>query len=154
MRTTVLNGGLCGFARILLFYISLYLKPSDMTENDIAREVVDSCYHIHKELGPGLLESVYEEVLFDELTERGFSVSRQQVIPLIFRGKKYDKAFRTDLIVDKMVIVEIKSVETVLRKHQKTVQTYLRLTDLKLALLVNFNESIIKNGIQRIVNNL
>lgn len=125
-----------------------------MSENEIATEIVDSCYHLHRELGPGLLESIYEEVLYDDLLQRGFSVTRQQIIPIIFRGKRYEKAFRTDLIVEEKVIIEIKSVETVLRKHQKTVLSYLRLTDIRLALLVNFNESIIKNGIQRIVNNL
>lgn len=125
-----------------------------MTENEIATEIVDSCYHLHRELGPGLLESIYEEVLYDDLIQRGFSVTRQQIVPIIFRGKRYEKAFRTDLIVEKKVIIEIKSVETVLRKHQKTVLSYLRLTDIRLALLVNFNESIIKHGIQRIVNNL
>lgn len=125
-----------------------------MTENEIAREIVDSCYHIHKELGPGLLESIYEDVLYDDLIQREFSVTRQQIVPIIFRGKRYEKAFRTDLIVENKVIVEKKSVETVLRKHQKTVQSYLRLTNIRLALLVNFNEARIKDGIQRIVNNL
>lgn len=125
-----------------------------MTENEIASEIVDSCYHIHRELGPGLLESIYEEVLYDDLVQRGFSVTRQEIVPIIFRGKRYEKAFRTDLIVDNKVIIEIKSVETVLKKHHKTVLTYLRLKDIKLALLVNFNEAYIKNGIQRIVNKL
>ncbi len=127
---------------------------NSLSENEIATIVVDSCYHIHKELGPGLLESIYEEILFDELLEQRLDVTRQAIVPLEFRGKVYSKAYRTDLVVNNKVILELKSVETVLPVHQKTLLTYLRLMDLKLGLLINFNESLIKNGIQRIVNRL
>lgn len=125
-----------------------------MSENEIVTEIVDSCYHIHRELGSGLLESVYEEVLFDDLIERDFFVTRQQIVPIKFRGKIYEKAFRTDLIVENKVIVELKSVEKVMPVHKKTLLTYLKLTNLKLGLLINFNEVLIKDGIKRIVNQL
>jgi len=125
-----------------------------MYENEISREIVDVCYHIHTTLGPGLFESVYEEILEIELTKRGFSLSRQKSIPVIWNGLKLDHGFRADLIVEDKVIIEIKSIENIAPVHQKQLLTYLRLTGLKLGLLINFNEALIKNGIQRIVNNL
>jgi GxxExxY protein len=125
-----------------------------MTENEISKIVVDCCFQVHTELGPGLFESVYEECLFYLLRENNLIVERQKEIPVIFRDVKMEIAFRADLVVEKKVIIEIKSIETVLPVHQKQLLTYLRLTGMKLGLLVNFNEALIKNGIQRIVNNL
>ena len=125
-----------------------------MTENDIAREVVDACYQIHKTLGPGLLESVYETVLEHELTQRGLTVNRQVGIPVVYNEVHLGDGFRADLIVGEKVIVEIKSVETVLSVAFKILLTYLRLADLRLGLLVNFHEDQIKNGIKRVVNGL
>lgn len=125
-----------------------------MTENELSKIIVDSCYQLHVGLGPGLLESVYEDILHYELTHRGFEVSRQQPIPVIWKNVKMDQGFRADLIVENKVLIEIKSVETIAKVHHKQALTYLKLTGLKLGLLVNFNESLIKNGITRIVNKL
>jgi GxxExxY protein len=123
-------------------------------ENDLASIIVDCCYHIHVDLGPGLLESVYEEVLYYELTRIGLSVERQKALPVIWKDIKMDLGYRTDLIVENKVIIEIKSVEDIHPVHPKQVLTYLKLTGLKLGLLINFNSPIIKTGITRIVNNL
>jgi GxxExxY protein len=125
-----------------------------MTENELSKIIVDTCYHIHIGLGPGLLESVYEDVLFYELVQKGLIVSRQQNIPLVWKGMKIGQGFRADLIVENKVLIEIKSVEIIAPVHPKQVMTYLKLTGLKLGLLVNFNQALIKNGITRIVNNL
>ena len=125
-----------------------------MTENEISKIVVNICYNIHVKLGPGLLESVYEEILFTELIDKGLSVSRQQKIPVYWKGKEIKIAFRADLIVDDKLIIEIKSVEMLSKVHYKQLMTYLKITDINLGLLINFNESLIKNGIKRIVNNL
>lgn len=125
-----------------------------MTENEISKIIVDTCYKIHTKLGPGLFESVYEEILNFELSKRGLKVNRQNPIPVIWDNLKMEQGFRADLIVEKKVIIEIKSVEAIAPVHQKQLLTYLKLTSLKLGLLINFNEALIKNGIQRIVNNL
>jgi GxxExxY protein len=125
-----------------------------LTENEIAREVVDAAFLLHQRLGPGLLETVYEVVLAHELKKRGLDVQRQMVIPIEYDGIKFDEGFRADLLVAGKVIVELKSVETVLPVHKKQVLTYLKLADKKLGLLINFGAVLIKNGISRIVNNL
>jgi GxxExxY protein len=125
-----------------------------MTENELSKIIVNSCFQIHKELGPGLFESVYEECLNFELLQKGLFVERQKELPVLYKTIKMQIGFRTDLIVDKKVIVEIKSQESIAAVHQKQVLTYLRLSDIKLGLLINFNETLIKNGIQRIVKNL
>lgn len=125
-----------------------------MVENELAKIIVNVCYDVHVEFGPGLFESVYEEILFYELNDRGFFVERQKVIPIYWNGIKMEKGFIADIIVDDLLIVEVKSVETLKKVHYKQLLTYLRLTDIKLGLLVNFNESLIKNGIKRIVNKL
>ncbi|GAA0880417.1 GxxExxY protein [Algoriphagus jejuensis] len=123
-------------------------------ENYLSGIIVDTCYHIHVELGPGLFESVYEEILFYELTQQGLNVKRQLPIPVIWREIKMDQGFRADLVVEDSVLIEIKSVASVEPVHKKQVLIYLKLTGLKLGLLINFNEALIKNGITRIVNNL
>ena len=125
-----------------------------MTENELAKIIVDTCYRIHVGLGPGLFESVYEEILSYELTKQSLSVRRQPPIPVIWDGKRMEQGFRADLIVENKVLIEIKSVEVLAPVHHKQVLTYLRLTRLKLGLLVNFNTALIKNGITRIVNGL
>ena len=125
-----------------------------MTENEISKIIVNSCYQIHVKLGPGLLESVYEEILYSELIEKGLIVERQKTIPVIWKGIKMNLGFRADLIVENKVIIELKSVELIAPVHPKQLLTYLKITGLKLGLLVNFNEVLIKNGITRIVNNL
>jgi GxxExxY protein len=125
-----------------------------MTENEISAIVVDVCYKIHVKLGPGLLESVYEAILHHELTKRGLSVERQKPLPVLWDGIKLDIGFRSDLIVNEKVILEIKSIEQITDIHAKQVLTYLKITKMKLGLLINFNVPIIKFGIKRVVSNL
>ena len=124
---------------------------SKFTENEIAREIVDAAFHIHKALGPGLLETVYEVVLARELEKRGLGVVRQQPVPIAFGDLNFDEGFRADLIVEDKVIVELKSVEQIAPVHKKQLLTYLRLADKRLGLLINFGSAVIKDGINRIV---
>ena len=125
-----------------------------MNENELSKIIVDSAFQIHNKLGPGLLESVYEEIMYFELTKRGLHVERQKGIPVIWENLKMDLGFRADLIVENKVIIELKSIELIAPVHPKQLLTYLRLTGKKLGLLINFNEALIKDGITRIVNNL
>ena len=125
-----------------------------MTENEIGTLVVESAIAFHRALGPGLLESVYEVALAHELTERGMRVERQVPIPIEYRGLKFEEGFRADIIVERRVILELKSVEQVTAAHKKQVQTYLRLTGCKLGYLLNFGEALMKDGITRLVNKL
>jgi len=125
-----------------------------MHENEISGIIVDCCLHVHKTLGPGLLESVYEEVLCYELIRRNLKVQRQVGIPVLYNEIKMELGFRADIIVEDKVIIEIKSVEAIAPVHQKQLLTYLRIANKKLGLLVNFNKALIKDGITRIVNNL
>jgi GxxExxY protein len=125
-----------------------------MTENAIAKEIVDAAFRIHTTLGPGLLESVYDSVLAYELGRRGLRSLRQQAIPVIYDNVRIDIGFRADLIVEDKVIVEVKSVELLAPVHKKQVLTYLRLADKRLGLLINFQVALIKDGITRIVNGL
>ena len=129
-------------------------KKDEMTENEISHFIVNSSLKIHKQLGPGLLESVYEEVLCFELQKEGLSCKRQVGIPVVYEDIKMELGFRADIIIENKVIVELKSVETVLDVHKKQLLTYLKITGLKLGLLINFNVNLLKNGITRIVNNL
>jgi len=125
-----------------------------MDENQISREVVDAAYLVHTRLGPGLLESVYEVALAHELKKRGLTVQRQVPVPIVYDNIEFSEGFRADLVVNDKVILELKSVESVSPVHKKQVLTYLKLTDKKLGLLINFGAVLIKNGISRIVNNL
>jgi GxxExxY protein len=125
-----------------------------MNENEIGTQILAAAIEVHRELGPGLLESVYEIVLARELTDRGFTVERQVPVPIVFKGIRFDEGFRADLIVNDKVLLELKSVERVSASHKKQVQTYLRLTGLKLGYLLNFGEAVLKEGITRCVNGL
>lgn len=125
-----------------------------MTESAIAKQIVDAAFHIHTTLGPGLLESVYHAVLAYELAQRGLRTVSQQAIPVVYGTIRIDIGFRADLIVEDRVIVEIKSVEVLLPVHRKQLLTYLRLSDKRLGLLINFNAALIKDDITRIVNGL
>ena len=125
-----------------------------MHENPISKEIVDAAFKIHTTLGPGLLESVYEVVLTHELKKRGLRVDRQLPVAIEYDGIRFDEGFRLDLLVEDKVIVEIKSVEGLTNVHKKQLLTYLRLKNLKLGLLINFNEEVIRTGITRIVNGL
>jgi len=120
-----------------------------MTENELATIAVDICYKIHTTLGPGLLESVYEAAFAYELDKRGILYTRQQGIIANYEGVILDVGFRTDIIMEGKLIVEIKSVEHLEKSHHKTVLTYLKLSGIKLAILVNFNVNLIKEGIHR-----
>ena len=125
-----------------------------MTENEIGKLILDLAIAVHKELGPGLLESVYEVVLAYELQHRGLRVNRQVPIEIRYKNMTFENAFRADLVVEEKVIVELKSVEQVSEAHKKQVQTYLRLTGCKLGFLLNFGEALMKRGITRVVNGL
>jgi GxxExxY protein len=125
-----------------------------MTENAIAKQIVDSAFRIHTTLGPGLLESVYQTVLAYELGQRGLRAVSQHSIPVVYDGIRIDNGFRADLLVEDKVIVEIKSVELLAPVHKKQLLTYLRLADRRLGLLINFHVALIKEGITRIVNGL
>lgn len=122
--------------------------------NKLATLTVDAAFSVHKTLGPGLLESVYEAVLAHELKQRNLTVVRQQAIPVKYDGLEFLEGFRADLIVSDALIVELKSVEKISPVHKKQLLTYLRLSDKKLGLLINFGENLIKDGIFRIVNGL
>ena len=125
-----------------------------MTENEILKIIVDAAIKVHRALGLGLFESVYEVVLAHELMTRGLSVERQVKIPIQYEGLQFDEGFRADIIVGGKVILELKSVETVIPSHRKQIQTYLRLTGLKLGFLLNFGAALMKDGIMRAVNGL
>ncbi len=125
-----------------------------MIENDIGRIIVDASIKVHRALGPGLFESVYEKVLSYELSLRQLHLERQVDIPIEYDGLRFDGGFRADIIVEKTVILELKSVESILPVHKKQIQTYLKLTGCKLGFLLNFNANLMKDGIVRCVNNL
>src|SRR5947207_12769602 len=125
-----------------------------MTENAIAKEIVDGAFRIHTRLGPGLLESVYDTIRAYELDRRVLRTVRQQPIPVIYESVRIDTGFRADLIVEDKVIVEVKSVELLAPVHKKQLLTYLRLANKRLGLLINFHVALIKDGITRIVNGL
>jgi GxxExxY protein len=125
-----------------------------LTENEIARQVVDAAFHVHTRLGPGLLESVYQAVLAHELRKRGLSVETEVPIPVRYEGLELEIGFRADMIVNDKVIIELKSVEQIAPVHPKQLLTYLRLADKRLGLLINFSTVLIKNGINRVVNGL
>ena len=125
-----------------------------VSENDIAREIVDAAYRVHTTLGPGLLGTVHETVMAYELGCRGLHGVRQHPITIQYDGLRQPGAFRADILVDDKVIVEIKSVEALAPVHYKQLLTYLRLAEKKLGLLINFNECLIRNGIHRVVNGL
>jgi len=123
-----------------------------MTENEIGNIVIDCAINLHRELGPGLLENVYEAILAQMLAEAGLKVLRQVSIPIKFRGIQFDEGFRADIIVGGKVILELKSVEALHNAHKKQVLTYLKLSGLKLGYLLNFGEELMKDGICRVVN--
>ena len=125
-----------------------------MTENELSRIVFDCALKVHQSLGPGLLESAYEECLFYELRKIGLRVEKQKPLPLIYEEVKLDVGYRIDIIVENKLIIENKSVEALNDVHFAQLLTYLKLTNCKLGLLINFNVSLIKNGVKRVVNNL
>ena len=129
-------------------------KKQKMTENDIGKIIVDASLVVHRALGPGLLEMVYEVALAHEIQQRGLKVQRQVSIPIKYADIQFHEGFRADMIVEDKVIIELKAVEKVTGTHKKQVQTYLKLSGRKLGFLLNFNEELIKQGITRCVNQL
>ena len=120
--------------------------------NDISGQIIDAAVHVHMRLGPGLLESVYERVLAYELEKRGLAVERQVPVPIEYDEIRFEEGFRADLIIERSVIVELKSVETMAPVHSKQLLTYLNLMDYRVGLLINFGAPLLKDGIKRIVN--
>jgi GxxExxY protein len=125
-----------------------------MVENEIGSIIVDTAFYIHKELGPGLFESVYEVILMRLLTKKGLHVQCQVMIPIIFEGEYFDEGFRVDLIVEGKVLIELKSLININRAHKKQLLTYLKLTNIKLGYLLNFGTELMKEGIERVANGL
>jgi GxxExxY protein len=125
-----------------------------MHENEIAKQIVDSAFRVHKTLGPGLLETVYQAALAHELTKRGLKIQLERGIPAEYDGVRLELGFRADLIVENKVIIECKSIEALAPVHSKILLTYLRLADMRLGLLINFNVELIKDGIRRVVDRL
>jgi len=125
-----------------------------MTENEISTIVIGSAIEIHRKLGPGLLENVYQECLFYKLKQKGLIVEKEKPMPLIFEEIKLDCGYRIDLLIENKFIVEIKAVEALTVNHLAQTLTYLRLAKCKLGLLINFNEALLKNGIRRVINTI
>ena len=123
-----------------------------MHENEIGTIVVTEAIHLHRALGPGLFESVYEAILFHRLAKRGLSVERQVPVPIEFEGERFEEGFRADLMIDGKVLLELKSVEKLNNVHKKQLLTYLKLTGIKLGYLLNFGEALMKDGITRTIN--
>ena len=120
--------------------------------NLLTHDIIECCIEVHKELGPGLLESIYEECLETVLTEFGLDVERQVEVPIYFIGKKLNKSFRIDMLVNNSVVLELKSVETLLPVHEAQLVSYLKLSNEKLGLLINFNSKYLKDGLRRRIN--
>ena len=125
-----------------------------MSENEISNIIIGCALEVHKQLGPGLLESTYEACLAFELKQKGLIVSQQQALPIVYKDVKLNAGYRIDLLVENLVIVEIKSVDALADIHVAQLPTYLKLKELKLGLLLNFNSVLLKTGIRRVVNNL
>jgi GxxExxY protein len=123
-----------------------------MTYNELSSTIIEVAIDIHRRLGPGLLESVYQTILAHELIKRGFQVQKEAAIPLTWDNLHFDIVFRADLIVNDLILIELKSVQELAAVHKKQVLTYLRITGLKLGLLVNFGEETLKDGVKRIIN--
>lgn len=125
-----------------------------MTENELSNIIIGKAIEVHKLLGPGLLESAYSECLYYELTNYGLQVEREKPLPIIYKQIKLNHGYRIDLLVENKVVIELKTVDQILDVHEAQTLTYLKLGNFKLGLLINFNVSLLKNGIRRFVNNL
>ena len=125
-----------------------------MNENDLAKIVYESGLKVHRALGAGLLESAYQECLYYELTKQNILVEKQKALPLVYKDVKLDAGYRIDLFVERRLIVEIKAVEALHDLHLAQILTYLKLSDCKLGLLINFNTVLFRNGVKRVVNGL
>ncbi|MEN2414202.1 GxxExxY protein [Flavobacterium mesophilum] len=125
-----------------------------MSENDLSRIVFNAALKVHQTLGPGLLESAYEECLFYELKKLELNIEKQKALPLIYEEVKLDVGYRLDILIENKLILEVKAVDCLNEVHFAQLLTYLKLTNCKLGLLINFNVSLLKNGIKRVANNL
>lgn len=125
-----------------------------LNENEISNKVIGLAIQVHQSLGPGLLESAYKECLYYKLQQNGFTVEKEKPMPLVFERVKLECGYRIDLLIERKVVIEIKSVEALNDVHFAQILTYMRLGNFKLGLLINFNVSLLKNGIQRIANNI
>jgi len=134
--------------------MTILLYGDSMHINKLSGKVIDICYHVHVNLGPGLFESIYEQVLSHEFQKHGLHFQDQQPIPVYWDNQRMGVGYRADIIVDNRIIIEIKSVEHLAPVHYKQLLTYLKLTDIKLGLLINFNEAYFKKGVKRVVNGL
>ncbi|WP_296623697.1 GxxExxY protein [Marivirga sp.] len=123
-----------------------------MSENELSKIVVNAAYQVHTELGAGLLENVYQECLFSEITDAGLKVQKEVVLPVVYKNKKIELGYRIDLLVEDKLIIEIKCVDSFMPIHKAQLLTYLKLTNNKLGLLMNFNVPLIKDGIKRVIN--
>ena len=123
-----------------------------MTYNELSGTILEVAIDVHKRLGPGLLESVYQTILAYELTKRGLTVQKEEPIPLVWDNLRFDIGFRADLVVNGLILIELKSVEQLAPVHKKQVLTYLKITGMKLGLLINFGEETLKDGVKRIIN--
>lgn len=136
----------------MMFLTKLNRKTTKMKENELSSMIIGCAIDVHTELGPGLLESVYEECLYYELINLGFKVEIQKPIPIFYKGEKLESKLRLDMVVEDQIIVEIKSVKELTNIHTAQILTYLKLSDIQLGLLINFNEYRIKNGLKRFIN--
>lgn len=125
-----------------------------MTENELSKIIIGKAIEVHKLLGPGLLESAYSECLYFELTQLGLKVEREKPLPIIYKEIKLDHGYRIDLLVENKVVIELKTVDSLLDVHEAQILTYLKLGQFKLGLLINFNVKLLKDGLRRFVNNL
>ncbi len=123
-----------------------------MNENVISNIIIGCAIEVHKQLGPGLLESTYETCLVYELRQKGLQILQQKALPIIYKGRKLDAGYRIDILAEQKVIVEVKSIDMLADIHVAQILTYLRLKELKLGLLINFNSVLLKNGIRRVLN--
>ena len=122
--------------------------------NDLSHQIIEACIEVHKELGPGLMESVYEVCLVSVLKKKGLMVQKQVLLPVYFKGEKLQKEFVIDLLIENKIILELKSVETILPVHEAQLVTYLKLADMRLGLLINFNVPLLTQGIKRKINGI
>jgi len=125
-----------------------------MSENEISKEIIGKAIEVHQSLGPGLLESAYQECLFYELKQFGFKVEKEKPLPIVYKEIKLDHGYRLDLLVENKVVIEVKTVDAIMDVHEAQILTYIKLGGFKLGLLLNFNVSLLKNGIRRFVNKL
>ena len=142
------------FSQHTLAILRITAKANQMTENEISKIIIGKAIEVHKALGPGLLESAYQECLYYELSEEGLNVEKQKPMPIVYKDVKLDHGYRIDLLVEEKVVIELKTVDALIDVHEAQILTYLKLGDYKLGLLINFKVSFLKNGIRRFVNNL